>query len=216
MKILFSILSLLLFFTCTESNTQTAVMHAKKVNMKTEDLTLEVTFDKGPLAGTHRFTKIPDNYVSNIAIGYYDASDDEEQLRNTSNVNANNLISEDGRLVLEYMIRSYQGETTKGIMPAIAFKNIDGAESCGKLKIRDENSSYAFHEIRGDFMDCTSTAITALTEWKAGTIKNRRMVAGHFKDQISLEFQHDDDSVEEIKVSINLQFRAQETRMKKK
>lgn len=218
MKTICLILSIFTLFACSDN--QNTSNEAKPKQIKTgltgKNYFVEITFEDGPLKGTHRFAKEKGNYMASIAVGYTTADDAKSpDLQHSSNFNSTGIINEDQSLFVEYIIRPFDGEASIGDHEARMTTDSEGQENCGWIKIRNNGSEYKFKNIRGTYLDCTSTKITNTSDWKDGTVKKRRKVTGQFSDKIKLEITNqDNDIIETLESGISVSFFAQEARKK--
>lgn len=160
---------------------------------------ITITFESGPLQGTHTFYPEKGNYLSQANLEFFKGS---------SNVNASKLITEDG-FQIHYINRHFMGEASKGTHNTKEFTS-----GCGSINFIDLNNTKSYKRIDGDFTGCTSTTITSVSDWKDGIVKKRRTVSGNFEDTVTLKIRMDDDTEKTIETKVKVEFRVNESRRK--
>lgn len=158
---------------------------------------IKITFDDGPLKGTHVFTPEKGNYLSQINL---------ELFEGVSKLNASKLTSNDG-FQIHYISRPFQGEARIGDHPAKEY-----TEGCGKLNFIDLKNNQSYKRINGDFKGCTPTNINGVGSWKKTVYKSKRSISGRFSDTIELEIIMDDGSKKVVKTKVSVEFSARESR----
>ena len=157
---------------------------------------IKITFDKGPLKGTHVFTPEKGNYASQINLSFSD---------NISNINASKLVSESG-FQIHYINRLFEGEPS--------FGNKEGTSECGTLNFIDLQNNQSYRRIDGKYLGCTKTKITKVSTWEKGIYYSKRDVSGNFVARLSMEIVKDDQSKQEIETSISVEFTVKESKRK--
>jgi hypothetical protein len=160
---------------------------------------LEITFDKGPFKGTHVFTPEKGNYTSQINLEFH---------KGISNLNASKLVAKNG-IQIHYINRHFLGEAKLGSQKAKKYTS-----GCGSLNFIDLQNKQPYKKIDGDFIGCTSTRITDVSQWKKGYVKSRRTVSGSFTDVLEMKFRMDDGTKKTLKTNVTVKFKVRESRRK--
>jgi hypothetical protein len=160
---------------------------------------IKITFNSGPLQGTHTFYPEKGNYTSQANVQFFEGS---------SNINASKLMTEDG-FQIHYINRQFMGEANVGTHDTKKFTS-----GCGSLNFIDLNNNQSYKKIDGDFSGCSPTTITKVTAWKDGIVKKRRTVSGHFEDTLHMKIRNDDGSEETIETTVKVEFTVNESRRK--
>ncbi|WP_452598072.1 hypothetical protein [Pontimicrobium sp. MEBiC01747] len=164
-----------------------------------QNVYLKITFNEGPLKGTHVFTPEKGNYTSQINLGFN---------KGISNINASKLVSESG-IQIHYINKYFLGEATKGKHQAKT-----DTSGCGSLNFIDLQNNQSFHKIDGDFIDCSETTIKEVSAWETAIVKKRRTVSGSFSDKLEMKIRQDDGLETTINTTVNVVFKAIESRRK--
>ncbi len=160
---------------------------------------IKITFNDGPLQGTHTFYPEKGNYASQANIEFFEGA---------SNVNASKLMTENGFQV-HYINRYFIGEATIGTHPPKP-----STSGCGSLNFIDLNNNQSYKKINGDFIGCTQTTITTVSAWKEGIVKKRRTVSGHFEDTLRMKIRNNDGSEETLETTVKVTFSVNESKRK--
>ncbi|MFD2565891.1 hypothetical protein [Pseudotenacibaculum haliotis] len=160
---------------------------------------IKITFDQGPLKGTHVFTPEKGNYLSQINL---------ELFEGVSKLNASKLTTESGFQV-HYISRPYQGDSKVGEHKAKEY-----TRGCGSLNFIDLKNNQSYKRIDGDFSGCTNTKISSVGGWKKSVYKSRRNVSGSFSDVLTMKIRMDDGTEKIVKSNIEVEFQVQESRRK--
>ncbi|AXG70643.1 hypothetical protein KORDIASMS9_02884 [Kordia sp. SMS9] len=160
---------------------------------------VKITFNDGPLQGTHTFYPEKGNYASQANIEFF---------KGASNVNASKLITQDG-FQMHYINRYFMGESIVGM-----HQPKKSTSGCGSLNFIDFINSQTYKKIDGDFIGCTPTTITKVTAWKEGIVKKRRTVSGHFEDTLRMKIRNDDGSEETLETTVKVTFSVNESKRK--
>lgn len=192
MKYLTLTFALLLMVGCSssgeESNMTDAPISKTSKEYSKKDLFVKVTFSDGPLKGTHKFIKDKSGAISSLQVTYSDETSKNERQRNTSSLRSAALISEDGKLRMAFLNRYFSGGITKGKHEPYFIINSSKEKECSKFQILDAADNYDFSRMQSDNNSCNSVEIIGFSDWKEGTIYNRRAVEGRFTDSFDLLF----------------------------
>lgn len=160
---------------------------------------IKVTFEKGPLKGTHIFTPEKGNYLSQINLEFF---------KGVSKLNASKLTSERG-FQIHYITRSFIGEAKKGEQQAKKYTS-----GCGSFNFIDIKNNQSYKRIDGDFTGCTNTNITKVGTWRKTVYKSKRDVSGSFSDILTMKVRMDDGTEKTIESKVTVEFTARESRRK--
>ncbi|MCK5895806.1 MAG: hypothetical protein KAG20_03310 [Cocleimonas sp.] len=193
--------------------TDNATASPKKIGYN--DLFLTISISDGMLKGTHTFSKIKDSFMSFVSMEYSDATNKSPQHRDIGKFNSNNLISEDGKLTLMFLNKRFKGNITKGTHEGAWLTEKDGSQKCGDFMIADTGKQYDFERMYSNNLSCNTVTLSGFSEYKEGTIYNRRTVAGSFNDRYELKFEdHDGKLVEKVSVEMKVSFGARQQTLK--
>lgn len=218
-KILFLLAITFLTTSCKES-TKNSDNTLAKVTSKNEkpnykDLYVSITFSDGPLKGTHKFVK-EKGLIAGIGINYTKDSKNPNQVNSTS-FSCNGLISEDGKLKLMFISKSFKGKVEKGNHEAIYFTNSSKEKYCTQFMILNNGYNFDFTRMKSKNTSCNPTKLTGFSDWKEGTVMNRRAVSGNFTDTFELNFKNKDGkSVQKVTTNVEVVFNARQQEMKNK
>jgi hypothetical protein len=160
---------------------------------------IKITFNDGPLQGTHIFYPEKGNYMSQANLELFEGA---------SNVNASKLMTADG-FQIHYINRHFLGEASVGTHDTKKFTS-----GCGSLNFIDGNNSQSYKKIDGDFTGCSPTTITKVSAWKNGIVKKRRTVSGHFEDTLRMKIHNDNGSEKTVETAVKVEFTVNESRRK--
>lgn len=213
-KIVFLIAITLLITSCKESaNTN----DGKTTTKTSKELFVNITFSDGPLKGTHKFIKEKGQVMSSNTISYADESFKRVNQRNSTKLSTSALISEDGKLKLMFITKSFRGKVEKGNHEAIFFTNSRKEKECGKFMILNNGHSFNFNRMYSNNETCGTTKLTGFSDWEEGTVMNRRSVSGSFTDTYALEFKNKDGkSVQDVTTEVKVSFNSRQQEMKTK
>jgi hypothetical protein len=179
------------------------------------NLFLTVSISEGPLKGTHKFSKIKDSFMSFVSVDYSDATVKFPPQRETGKFKSNNLKSKDGKLTLMFLSKRFKGNITKGTYDGVWIPEKDGSKECGEFMIADTSNQYKFKRMYSKNLSCSTVTLSAFSDWKEGTIYNRRAVTGSFTDRYELEFNdHDGKLVEKVTAEVKVSFGARQQKLK--
>lgn len=210
-KIIFFLAITILMTSCKENTND---IKSTKKNSKNKDLFVTVTFSDGPLKGTHKFIKEKGKVMSTNTISYTETSKNPNQINSTS-LTTNSLTSENGKLKLLFITKSFKGKVVKGNHKAIYFTNSSKEQECGKFMIENKGHSFSFNRMYSKNISCNDTKLTGFSDWKEGSIMNRRTVSGVFNDTFELDFRNKDGkSVKKVKTNVKVSFNSRQQEMK--
>jgi len=216
-KLIFVLAITFLIASCKESaktsDSKTILKTTKKGKSNYKDLYVNITFSDGPLKGTHKFVK-EKGKIANIGINYFKTSKNPNQVNSTS-LSTNALISEDGKLKLMFLSKSFKGKIEKGNHDVIYFTDSSKDKYCTQFMILNNGHSFDFSRMKSKNITCNSTEITGFSDWKEGTVMNRRTVSGNFIDTFELNFKNKDGkSVQEVTAEVKVSFNSRQQEMK--
>jgi len=134
---------------------------------------------------------------------------------NSTSFSSNGLISEDGKLKLMFLNKSFKGRVEKGNHDVVYFTNSSKEKYCTQFMILNNGHSFNFKRMRAKNTTCNPTKITGFSEWKEGTVMNRRSVSGEFRDTFELDFSDKDGkSVQKTTTDVTVSFNARQQEMK--
>jgi len=211
-KLIYLLLLTFVIASCNESAKNKANQSTSKMatNKKSNynDLYVKITFADGPLKGTHKFVK-EKGKIASIGISYFKDSKNPNQVNSTS-FNTNALISEDSKLKLMMLSKSFKGKVVKGKHDVVYFTNSNKDTYCTQFMILNNGHSFDFTRMYSKNTSCSPTKLTAFSNWKERTIMNIRTVSGNFTDTFELEFRGKDTKKITTKVSVEFNARQQE------
>jgi len=197
------VVSTLLFLAACSDEPQPASIEPLSLN----DAYLYVTFSDGPNQGRHKYLVDGDN-AGAISLIHSEGN-------NVSFFEARNLVSEDGSRMISSLRRFTAGEIEKGENLATNWMPTSSTSmDCGRLEQRDENDDYAYRIVFGTFLDCDSTLVTKVSEWRelrlnsdsGSGAKRERLVEGKFKDRVAMQMAMDNEPVKSMKVTMEVEF----------
>lgn len=215
-KIIFLLVIAFLTTSCKENTNDSKSTNKTSKNKKTnnKDLFVTVTFSDGPLKGTHKFIKEKGKVMSTNTISYSETSKNPNQINSTS-LTTNSLTSENGKLKLLFITKSFKGKIVKGNHEVIYFTNSSKEQECGKFMIENKGHSFSFNRMYSKNISCNDTKLTGFSDWKEGSIMNRRTVSGVFNDTFELDFRNKDGkSVKKVKTNVKVSFNSRQQEMK--
>jgi hypothetical protein len=208
-----------LITSCKESvssnNTEISKNSSKTKKLTNNDLLVSITFSDGPLKGTHKFVKEKGKMISSNTVGYLDETTKNPNQRNSTTLSASALISEDGKLKLQFLTKYFKGKITEGNHEPVYIENSGEEKYCTTFTIKNNGHSFNFNRMFSKNETCNTTEITGFSDWKEGTVMNRRNVSGNFTDTFELEFNDKDGkNVKKVTSEIKVTFTSREQKMK--
>lgn len=200
----------------TNSNHSEISKNSSKTKKFTNnDLLVSITFSDGPLKGTHKFVKEKGKMISSNTVGYLDETTKNPNQRNSTTLSASALISEDGKLKLQFLTKYFKGKIEKGDHKAVYIVNSGEEKYCTTFTIENNGHPFSFNRMFSKNITCGTTEITGFSEWKEGTVTNRRNVSGNFTDTFELEFNDKDGkNVQKVTSEIKVTFTSRQQEMK--
>jgi len=190
-------ISFLLFISC-KNNTKTGPAGSTFTDAENvldyDNPSIVVSIAKGPLKGTYNFKKSKSNSFN---LNYFDNTTKNVNQRNSSQLILLGLIAKDSLFTLNSITKTFKGKISKGTHEARMAKNSSGDQFCSRLEIVDVANKHSWSRIYGKNISCNATIIHDLSEWKEGSIFNKRAVHGSFTDTFELEIKKDDNSPSE-------------------
>lgn len=205
-KIIYILAITLLITSCKESaktnDNKSTEKTRKKGKSNYKDLYVNITFSDGPLKGTHKFIK-EKGKIASIRINYFKTSKNPNQVNSTS-FSTNGLISEDGKLKLMFLSKSFKGKVEKGNHDVVYFTDSSKDKYCTQFMILNNGYSFDFSRMKSKNTTCNPTRLTNISNWIEGRISNTRIISGSFTDTFELDFKSKKDGKSFKKITTNV------------
>jgi len=216
-RIIYLLIITFLIIACKESTNSTDSKVSKISKSNYRDLYVQITFSDGPLKGTHKFIKEKGKILSSNTISYLDETTKNPNQRNSTTLSASALISEDGKLKLQFLTKYFKGKIEKGNHKAVYIVNSGEEKYCTTFTIKNNGHSFNFNRMFSKNQTCNPTKITGFSDWKEGTVMNRRSVSGNFTDTFQLEFKDKNGkNIQKVATDITVSFNSRQQEMKTK
>lgn len=218
-KLAFLITITFLIASCKENtntnNGKTTTKTSKKGKSNYKDLYVNITFSDGPLKGTHKFRKEKGKMLSSNTLNYFDETCKNPNQRNSTTLSTSALISEDGKLKLQFLTKYFKGKVIKGNHEPVYIINSGEEKYCTTFTIQNNGHIFDFNRMFSKNTSCNKTTLTGFSDWKEGTVMNRRAVSGNFTDTFELNFKNKDGkSVQKVTTDIKISFNSRHQEMK--